>query len=209
MSVQHAYNRWSQQYDNDQNKTRDLEGTALRSMFSNSNFNHCLEIGCGTGKNTNFLLTKCNRVLAVDLSEGMLEKARQKIISPNVSFVQADINQPWKFGQTSGFDLVTCSLVLEHIENLQHVFSEAANKLQTGGQMYIGELHPFKQYTGSKARFDTGESTQVVQCYTHHLSDFIQAAKAANLTIKEVNEFFDDNDRSTIPRILSLVFEKM
>jgi ubiquinone/menaquinone biosynthesis C-methylase UbiE len=209
MSVQHAYNRWSQQYDDNDNKTRDLEGTALRSMFSDSHFSHCLEIGCGTGKNTSFLLERCDRVLAVDLSEGMLEKARQKINSPNVSFVQADINQPWVFGQAYSFDLITCSLVLEHIENLRHIFSEAGNNLQPGGQMYIGELHPFKQYTGSKARFDTGEGTQVVQCYTHHISEFIQTAGTANMAIKEVKEFFDDNDRNNIPRILTLVFERM
>ncbi len=42
--------------------------------------------------------------------------------------------------------------------------------------MYIGELHPFKQYAGSKARFNTEAGEQVVNCYNHHITDFTDAA---------------------------------
>ena len=206
MSVQQAYNSWASQYDTNLNKTRDLEALALREVLSGISFSNCLEIGCGTGKNTEWLIQKAQHITAVDLSDEMLAKATAKITSGNVEFKQADITQPWTFG--TGFDLVTFSLVLEHIENLGPIFREVAAALQPGGHVYIGELHPFKQYTGSKARFDTEEGLQVVECYNHNISDFIQAAKKHGLTLTDVNEYFDDNNRSEIPRIAVIVLKK-
>lgn len=208
MSVRNAYNAWAGQYDTNINKTRDLEAIALRTTLVEISFNDCLEIGCGTGKNTVWLVTKAEHITAVDLSEKMLAKAKQKIKTDNIEFVQADITSDWTFIQKQ-YDLVTFSLVLEHIENLAHVFKKVAQTLSVGGHVYIGELHPYKQYTGSKARFDTEEGTQVVSCFNHHISDFTQAAKKHGLSLLAINEYFDDDDRNTTPRILSLLLRKL
>jgi len=207
MNPKKAYNSWASQYDTNENKTRDLEAKALREVLSPVSFKSCLEIGCGTGKNTEWLRKKADHIAAVDLSEAMLSKAKQKIQAENVEFLLADINGDWHFARKT-FDLVTFSLVLEHIENLEHVFEEASKRLIPGGYVYIGELHPFKQYTGTKARFETEEGVQIVQCYNHHLSDFTQAAKNHGLKLVELNEYFDDKDRNSIPRILTLLFQK-
>jgi ubiquinone/menaquinone biosynthesis C-methylase UbiE len=204
MSVQEAYDNWSDQYDTNINKTRDLEALALRKMLAGIEFDSCLEIGCGTGKNTAWLLTKAKNTTAVDLSAEMLAKAKQKINNENVNFIQADILQDWNFVERE-YDLVSFSLVLEHIENLQPVFDKVSNIIAPGGYVYIGELHPFKQYTGTKARFTTEEGEQIVSCFDHHLSDFIKAAKNNGFEIVNINEYFDEDDRNTVPRILSLL----
>lgn len=205
--VQQAYNNWAQQYDSNENKTRDLEAKSLLETLASLTFEHCLEIGCGTGKNTIWLIQKAVTVTAVDLSEEMLAKAKEKIISPNVTFIQADITKPWTF-VTKPYDLVGFSLVLEHIELLQPVFEKAARTLKPGGYLYISELHPFKQYNGSKARFDTAEGTQVVTCFNHHITDFTDATKANGLELLSLTEYFDDDDRNNIPRLLTLLFVK-
>ncbi len=207
-SIQKAYNSWASQYDTNENKTRDLEGTALQTILSTIDFKQVLEIGCGTGKNSLWLSEKADHVTAVDFSEEMLAKAKEKVTSDKVNFVQADIIKGWSF-ESGMYDLVTFSLVLEHIENLEHIFRQAADMLVSGGYVYIGELHPFKQYTGSKARFDTEDGLQVLECYTHHTSDFIQAAKQHGFVVSDLNEFFDDNDRTQIPRILTIVLQKV
>jgi len=93
MEVQKAYNAWAAQYDTNENKTRDLEAIALRAILKGISFNACLEIGCGTGKNTAWLLTKAEHVTAVDLSDEMLAKAQAKINTEKVQFHQADIMQ--------------------------------------------------------------------------------------------------------------------
>ncbi len=207
MDTKKAYDIWSKQYDTNINKTRDLEAKALREMLSEIDFNSCLEIGCGTGKNTKWLLTKAKQVTSVDLSDKMLAKAKEKINSDKVRFVQADITKSWTFIKEK-FNLVTFSLVLEHIKNLDFIFGEASNVIFPGGIIYIGELHPFKQYTGTKARFETDEGLQIIDCYNHNISDFIQPAMKYGFKIENVEEYFDDEDRTKIPRILAILFRK-
>jgi len=207
MDTKQAYDTWSQQYDTNINRTRDLEAQALRAGLANVSFDACLEIGCGTGKNTVWLMEKARHITAVDLSDNMLAKAKEKIDSSRVVFTQADITKPWSFRDRL-YDLVSFSLVLEHIGDIDPVFGEASRSLNSGGYMYIGELHPFKQYTGTKARFDTEEGRQVVDCFTHNISDFIQAARKHGMVLLDANEYFDDNDRTEIPRILALLFKK-
>jgi len=208
MNTQQAYNIWSGQYDTNENKTRDLEAISLREHIKDKQFKHCLEIGCGTGKNTEWLITQASKVLAVDLSEEMLSKAKQKISASNVTFVQADITQDWSFTNGNQFDLATFSLVLEHIEDLESIFKKLNQVIQTNGIVYIGELHPFKQYNGSKARFETSEGVQVVTCFNHHITDFVNAAKNNDFELININEYFDDNNKNAIPRILTLLFKK-
>jgi len=207
MNIKEAYKHWSLQYDTNINKTRDLEGVSLRACLKNYRFDHCLEIGCGTGKNTEWLITKCDKILAIDFSDEMLSIAKQKVTDKKVSFLNIDITGCWDFTDER-FNLVVCSLVLEHIDNIQEVIKKIAGHLTIGGILYIGELHPFKQYTGSKPRFETESGEQIVAAFTHHITDFIEAANNNGLKTIEIKEYFDDNDRSTIPRILTLVFQK-
>jgi len=206
MSVQKAYDSWSDQYDTNINKTRDLEAIALREMLAGISFDNCLEIGCGTGKNTAWLMTKAKKITAVDLSAEMLAKAKQKINSKNVDFIQANILEDWTFTDEK-YNLVSFSLVLEHIEDLEPIFHKIAGIIAKAGYVYIGELHPFKQYSGSKARFSTDEGEQVVSCFNHHLSDFSNSAAKHGFAIQAIKEYFDDNDHSNIPRILSILFK--
>ncbi|MEP6681952.1 MAG: class I SAM-dependent methyltransferase [Parafilimonas sp.] len=206
-NTQQAYNEWSQQYDNNDNKTRDLEALAIRDVLQHISFETVLEIGCGTGKNTEWFATKASAVTAVDFSEGMLAIARQKIKSPSVYFQQADITKPWKFSNHT-YDLISFSLVLEHIQNLDLIFQQASVYVKNGGYIFIGELHPFKQYAGSKARFETANGIETVPCFNHNISDFTQAAKKYNFSIANMNEHFDDNDKTSIPRIFTLLLQK-
>jgi ubiquinone/menaquinone biosynthesis C-methylase UbiE len=206
MSIQKAYNNWASQYDSNDNKTRDLEAIALRETLAPVVFEKCLEIGCGTGKNSVWLVEKAKQLTAVDLSEEMLAKAKAKINSDKAQFIQADITAEWTFG--NNYDLVSFSLVLEHIEDLDAIFQKTAAALKPGGHVYIGELHPFKQYAGSKARFETEEGVQVVDCFNHHISDFTQLAQQNGLAIVGVNEYFDNNDRKELPRLLVLLLRK-
>lgn len=205
MDIKKAYDIWSQQYDNNNNKTRDLEAFALRETLANIHFNFCLEAGCGTGKNTEWLLTKAKQITAVDLSEDMLVKAKEKIKSDNVEFVQADINQKWTFTNRK-YDLVCFSLVLEHIENLDMIFKQILSILEQGGYVYIGEIHPFKQYSGSKAKFETEKGIMLLPSFTHNITDFIQPAKQYGLEILDIREYFDDGNKKAMPRVLTMLF---
>jgi len=205
MRIQNAYNDWSESYDTDENLTRDLDHKVTREVLANYHFRSILEIGCGTGKNTAFLAQIGINVHALDFSQGMVEKAREKVRAANVRFSIADLTKRWPC-EDGGYDLIICSLVLEHIEDLSHIFSEAARALEPHGRFLVNELHPFKQYEGKKARFFREEETIEVEAFVHHISDFTNAATANDLKLVNLNEYWHETDQAKAPRLISLMF---
>ncbi|RKS50524.1 methyltransferase family protein [Gillisia mitskevichiae] len=208
MSIEKSYNSWASSYDEMHNKTRDLEATVAREILGEWYYTNILELGCGTGKNTQWLLDKCDSLIALDFSEEMLTKAKQKISSKKVVFNQQDLTKDWKLAPNS-MDLITCSLVLEHIQDLNLIFKKSSEVLHKAGQFYICELHPFKQYSGSKARFNTGKVIQELEVYTHHISDYTDTAFKNGFKLIQLNEWFDEDNRDNIPRLVSFVFKKV
>ncbi|WP_044206795.1 class I SAM-dependent methyltransferase [Flammeovirga sp. OC4] len=207
MSIEQAYNSWADIYDSNQNKTRDLDAKATVETLSKYDFKNVIELGAGTGKNTPFLLSKAESVVSLDFSEEMLNKAKAKIKDKRVSFRRTDLNKEWD--AEDGFaDLVTASLCLEHIENLDQIFAKANTKLKKSGLFFISELHPFKQYLGTKARYETEEGVKELEVYIHHLSEFVHSAQNNGFMLKEVEEWFDGEAENEVPRIISLVFQK-
>jgi ubiquinone/menaquinone biosynthesis C-methylase UbiE len=205
MQTRDAYNRWAKTYDTVANKTRDLEGKAIRTVLENFHGSHILEIGCGTGKNTSWLAGRCNTLTAVDFSEEMLRQAQEKIRNPQVVFQQSDITKPWK---TPASDLITCSLVLEHIKDLDFIFQQAAANLSTAGKLYICELHPYKQLQGSQAKFDEGGQILHLEYFVHHISEYMTAAFNNQFTCLSLLEWFDTDKPGEVPRLVSYLFCK-
>jgi len=206
MSIQKAYDQWSSQYDSNKNKTRDLDQKVTQEILRNLDFKSVLELGCGTGKNTEWLQIKASKIVAVDFSEEMLEIAKKKINSENVIFQKADIIKNWDW-TAEKFELIACNLILEHINDLDFIFRQAFSKLKSGGYFFISELHPFKQYIGSKARFDSEEGIIELETFTHHISEFLDAANTAGFQLNKLDEWFDEDGNQT-PRILSLLLQK-
>ncbi len=205
MSIKSAYDLWSSQYDSNHNKTRDLDKLVTEEILSELEFSEVLEIGCGTGKNTAFLIKKARRVTGMDFSKEMLKIARGKFQKENVHFIEADITEIWPITDLS-FDLVTFNLVLEHIADLDFIFSEAFKKLKPGGYLFISELHPFKQYRGTKARFDTEEGRTELETFTHHISEYMENATSTGFQLEKIKECFDPD--SETPRLISFIFRK-
>lgn len=207
MSIQKAYNEWSELYDSDQNLTRDLDEKVTREELVNFYFKSILEIGCGTGKNTSFYSQIGEKVHAVDFSQGMIEKAREKVQAKNVEFSMMDITKRWMFDDGS-FDLIVCNLVLEHIQDISFVFSETLRVLVSKGRFFINELHPIRQYHGKKARYQKDEEEIEVDAFVHHTSDFVNAAISNGLKLIKLDEYWHEEDQNKTPRIVSFLFEK-
>jgi SAM-dependent methyltransferase len=204
MRVEDAYTAWSATYDADANRTRDLDADVTRRRFARGRFGAVLEIGCGTGKNTALYADVADRVLAIDFSEGMLAAARRKIQAANVDFQVADLTARWPCDAAS-IDLVAGNLVLEHVEQLAPVFAEAARCLVPGGIFHLSELHPFRQYEGTQARFvDVDDATVRVPAFVHHVSDFLDAASRAGLRLVDFREWWHADDQKRPPRLLTL-----
>ena len=208
MKVQDAYAKWANSYDTDRNRTRDLDQQIMHEFLGARNLGVVLEFGCGTGKNTVFLAEIADRVHALDFSEPMIARARQKISAVNVMFQLADISQPWPHAEAT-IDLVTCNLVLEHVADLDFVFAEAARVLAPRGKLLVSELHPFRQYLGVKANFTRGEERTEIPAFVHHVGDFLESAQANALQLLRLKEsWHSEDDQNQPPRLISFLFTK-
>jgi malonyl-CoA O-methyltransferase len=110
--------------------------------------------------------------------------------------------------QEAAYDLIVCNLVLEHLEDLRFVFSQAARVLQAQGRFLINELHPFRQYEGKKAMFDRGGEVTEIPAFVHHISDFVNAAANHGLRLVKLKEYWHAQDQGKPPRLVSFLFEK-
>ena len=201
------YNLWSDYYDRDNNPTRDLDHLVVRKLIQQFKNKNIIEIGCGTGKNTVLLSEVAAQVLAIDFSEGLLEKARIKMKDKkNVKFKFADITEKWPC-EENYYDVIICSLVLEHIKNIVFIFSEANRVLIESGEFFINEFHPFRQYQGKKANFQKNGKKIELESYVHDVSEFINSGLKNNFELKRMDEY-RDNNKEPIPRLISFTFIK-
>ena len=204
MSIQAAYDDWAATYDLDRNLTRDLDQVVTRRTLAHRRCQSILEIGCGTGKNTPLLADIGEKVLALDFSQAMINRAKEKLPLDHVTFAVADLTCSWPCDDQS-VDLVVCNLVLEHIGDLSFIFAET---LMVGGDFFICELHPFRQYQGIKANFKRDQGTIEIPAFVHHVSEFIRAAQSNKLTIESFNEWWHEDDHDKLPRLVSFLFKK-
>lgn len=211
-SVKAAYATWAESYDTNENRTRDLDAVVLRQHELDISGRDVLEIGCGTGKNTEWLALHAASVTSLDLSPEMLARARGRVKSGSVTFIEHDIQRTWPVSDES-FNAVVGNLVLEHVSNMRIVFEEAQRVLRPNGTLFLCELHPFRQRMGSQAQFTDPKSGDrlKVEAYAHDVSEYVNAALDAGLTLVRMGEWSDDLDRASNspPRLLSLVFNRV
>ena len=199
------YNAWAHQYDYDINPTRDLDKSVTIESLSNIDFLKVLELGCGSGKNTEWLITKADKLVGLDFSKNMLDQARKKVKTDKVTFINTDLNENWPVNDNS-FDLATINLTLEHIETLDHIFNSLFMKLTQGGKCFVCELHPKKQLAGSRARFEENGTEVVLDVFQHSEQDYIQNAEKAGFNLLAKEDWYD-NEKDK-PRLISFLFEK-
>ena len=203
--IKDDYNAWAYQYDNNINPTRDLDKTVTKESLSNLDFFKVLELGCGSGKNTEWLITKADKLVGLDFSKNMLDLARNKITSKKVTLINADLNEKWPVNNNS-FDLATINLTLEHIEILDHIFNSLFMKLTQGGKCFVCELHPKKQLAGSKARFEENETEIALDVFYHSELEYIESAEKAGFNLIAKKDWYDNEKE--LPRLISFLFEK-
>ncbi|MFN2499447.1 MAG: class I SAM-dependent methyltransferase [Pyrinomonadaceae bacterium] len=208
--IAEAYDQWAETYDSEQNRTRELARQVLREIDLNVAGREVVEVGCGTGRNTEWLATLARTITALDFSEEMLRRAQARVQDPRVRFIQHDVRLPWPLPDDST-DLIIAILVLEHVEHLKIVFAEAARTLHANGQVFICELHPMRQLLGGQVQFSNPQSGEckLVPAFLHNLSAFVNDALATGFELRRLDEWRDpDAASSSIPRLLSLLFTK-
>jgi SAM-dependent methyltransferase len=107
-----------------------------------------LDLGCGFGAFAREARARGARsVLAVDLSERMLDEARSRTHDPAITYVRASLEE-FEPGQQA-FELVVSTLALHYLANLAPVVRRVAAALVPGGRFAFSVEHPIYTAAGS------------------------------------------------------------
>jgi phosphatidylethanolamine/phosphatidyl-N-methylethanolamine N-methyltransferase len=146
------YKFWSPLYDHFFNAGPFLR--ARKQVFQDVNFDRNLKIlfvGVGTGADLELINSRELNITAIDYSNEMLDKAREKFKDSSIEFIKMDA-QNLDLTDHS-FDLVVASLVLSVVPNPNQCLKEMIRVLKEDGEMIIfdkftprgKDLTPFKK----------------------------------------------------------------
>ncbi|MEK6643828.1 MAG: class I SAM-dependent methyltransferase [Planctomycetota bacterium] len=189
LSTREGYDKWSSIYDGEDNPLIALETPEVRRLLGDVRGLRIADVGCGTGRHAIEFARAGAVVTAMDFSEGMLAKAREKAVDLTIDWRVHDLNTPLPVGDHQ-FDAVTCCLVLEHIQDLTPLFSEMGRICKPNGWIVISAMHPAMMLKGISARFTdptTGRETRP-ESHDNQISDFVLGAVRAGLRIDQLGE---------------------
>lgn len=106
-----------------------------------------LEIGCGTGIITKYLIKLSDKIVSLDISDKNIEIAKQYVKSEKVNFLILDLlNQEKNYFESIKFDVILIADVLEHLPRTKHlsVFKLIESYLSENGRVII--TYPSPEY---------------------------------------------------------------
>ena len=180
-----GYREWAASYDEPGNPIVALEQPTVWSLLEPIEPGYALDAACGTGRHAARLVALGHRVLGIDLTPEMLERARTNV--PQASFLEADLlGIPTA---DEAFDTVVCGLALSHLPDLSPGIHELTRVLRAGGQMIISVLHPILAHLGWHAPFASPEGERgFVREHPHSHADYMTAFRAAHLEVLDCQE---------------------
>lgn len=93
-----------------------------------------LDLGCGHGQDSLYFAQQGHEVAAVDLSEAIIQKNKERHKHPNLSFGVMDISRPLSFANET-FDVVYASFSLHYFTDgiTKNIFAELTRVTKSGG----------------------------------------------------------------------------
>lgn len=135
-----------------------------------------LDVGTGTGVLIPFLLEEDpSKVIAIDLSENMIELARNKHFDSRVEFIVGDILN----SHLENFDCIMLHNVYPHIENKEELFKKAKSMLNRNGMLIIA-------HSISRDR--------VNRVHDNNIGDSVERLPVADKTANLMSHYFEITD---------------
>lgn len=164
-----------------------------------------LDAGCGNGYWTRRMAETAQRVVGVDFTEELVEKAKSRGIPKNAEFIIGNLE--WLLLANETFDIVLMSMVLLDLEDLSSPINEIARVIKLRGSVVVSTTHPcfenppnthsLRDDKGNKTGrviknyFATGLVKDEVNNYQHwhyKISDIINAFATNGLFVEKMVE---------------------
>lgn len=189
-----------------------LEQPAMRRLMPDIKGKKVLDIGCGAGGNClDFVNRGAESVTGIDLSEKMLELARDNCSHEKITYLRMSMSElsglPTPEG---GFGLVYSSLAVHYAEDFPRLMREIYALTERGGTLLFSQEHPMvtaeragggwdHDENGNRASFAISDYQRSgkrsvdwivdkVEKYHRTFSEVINAVIAAGFSVEEICE---------------------
>jgi SAM-dependent methyltransferase len=133
------------EYEKMPRSAKGLEGAGewhvFKALLPDLRNKSVLDLGCGFGWHCRYAREqKASKVVGVDISEKMLQRAREMTNDPYISYIRMPI-EDINFSKEQ-FDVVISSLALHYVESFEAVCQKVFTCLKTGGAFVFSVEHP-------------------------------------------------------------------
>ena len=154
-----------------------------------------LELGCGPGNVTRVLKTRFpeSRITAIDLAPAMIEIARKDL--PEVDFRMMDVREISSIPDE--FDGVMCAFCLPFLSNAdaEKLISDCAERLHSGGVIYISTMEGHESNAGFEATSFSGDKEIFFNYYERHFLGSIIEKYGFNLVQTKLQDYPEPDGR--------------
>lgn len=119
----------------------------LKRYFDDNSKLTCLSIGCGTGEAEEYFAGHFKKVVGIDCSKSMIERARSKNI-PNTQLKCMDASQ--MLFKDASFDIVVAFNMFHHIPSgiiFKNILKETQRVLKKNGLFFNYDMNPINPMT--------------------------------------------------------------
>lgn len=200
IGAREGYDLWAPAYDGFDNPMIALASRAIDAAALPVSGKRFLDIGCGTGRNLAWALSKdASHVTGLDGSPGMLEQARVKL-GPDATLIERDLSGAWGLAPAS-HDIACISLVLEHFPKVAPLIAQAAAALVPGGILFVAEMHADLARGGTGAHFEKDGKRHALPSHGHDRAEFEAALKEAGFIDAVFVDWRADDHVGAVPKL--------
>ncbi len=162
-AIASSFSKAAETYDKHAAFQRDVGHLLLAKLPADLSGKRVLDLGCGTGYFSALLQQRGADVVCVDISQEMLNQARQRCTQGKATYVLADAeNLPF---EDCSVDYVFSSLALQWCTDLSYPLKEVRRVLKNGGKGFFSTLTDGSLY-------ELRESWIKIDAY-QHVNNFI------------------------------------
>jgi ubiquinone/menaquinone biosynthesis C-methylase UbiE len=175
VSLEEGYARWAKSYDDDPNPLHALEERHLMGLLPQLHEKFVLDVGCGTGRWLRKLLMQGVAGVGIDLSREMLARGASRAVLQGRLIRGTCLALPFN---SHIADIIICSLMINHVENLQALCGEIARVARPHADLFVTDFHPEAQSRGWRRRFRQGNQVLEIPNLPHAIHEIHEAFEA-------------------------------
>lgn len=184
-----AYDLWAENYDSQPgNLMIDLDEVLFTGMLNDLAVTgkQVADIGCGSGRHWAKIFQQQPQALTgFDVSEGMLQKLKEKFPQANVRHIADDL---FSDVPDASFDTIVSTLTVAHIENIEAAIKAWSRILKPNAEILITDFHPHILAYGGKRTFKHQQKSIAVKNFVHPVFSIVEILQGYGFHVSAKNE---------------------